>query len=72
MEIFPSENRPPVIPAACGVSAEAQFICLRRERFTVPSFISWTESRLLPVPMATQLMAFSATTVWMPVRAVMS
>ena len=40
-----------------------QFICLRRLRFTVPSVMALRESRLLPVPSATQEMASSATTV---------
>eukprot|EP00975_Prorocentrum_lima_P052593 11021153-Prorocentrum_lima.AAC.1 len=34
--------------------------------------MAFRESRLLPVPSATQLIASSAITVWMPVRAVTS
>ena len=34
-----------------------QFICLRRLRFTVPSVMEFRESRLLPVPSATQEIA---------------
>ena len=55
---------------------EAQKV-LKKRGFTKPQVVVWVDGRYRnveeePVPSATQAMAFSATMVWMPVRAVMS
>ena len=49
------------IRAAHDGSALLYDICRLREMFMVPSCISFTQSRLRPVPLATQEMASSAT-----------
>ena len=59
-------------PAGDAGGGMAQVICFLRLRFIVPSCMSPTLSRLLPVPLATHWIAFSATMVGMPVRAVIS
>ena len=46
----------------CSQRLRASYsICLLREIFMVPSCISFTQSRLRPVPLATQEIASSAT-----------